>query len=72
MKNYEAHPTSTASFPKVNVARHRHNGKNRGRGHNYGVVLDLIIVTMVIMITHLFTINGKGFKRITKWPRYKN
>ncbi|XP_058783749.1 uncharacterized protein LOC131658477 [Vicia villosa] len=35
MKNHEARPTGTTPFPEVNVARHDHYRKNRGRGRAY-------------------------------------
>ncbi|XP_058775221.1 uncharacterized protein LOC131649477 [Vicia villosa] len=35
MKNHEARPTGTTPFPQVNVARHDHYRKNRGRGRAY-------------------------------------
>ncbi|XP_058733554.1 uncharacterized protein LOC131605183 [Vicia villosa] len=35
MKNHEARPTGTTPFPEVNVARHDHYRKNRGRGLAY-------------------------------------
>lgn len=36
MKNHEPRPTGTTPFLEVNVARHGHYGKSRGRGRTRG------------------------------------